>query len=164
MTSALDLSTLFGSPEALVAQHEERLAQLADLHKAVTEAVGEAATADGRVQARYTEAEGITELKLDPRVLRLPADDLADLITRTVNDAKRAAAAAVDEAGSRAQQAGLPDPDAVLDQVPGIQQFLAEVTADTGRMTEQLESLMEQLSARAGSSSSPTAAHQWSAR
>lgn len=164
MTSAFDLSTLFGSPEAFVAQHEERLARLADLHKEVAEAVGEAASDDGRVQVRFTEADGISELKLDPRALRLPADDLADLITRTVNDAKRAAAAAVAEAGSRAQQAGLPDPDAVLDQVPGIQQFLAEVTADTGRMTEQLESLMEQLTTRAGSTGSPKAADQWSAR
>ena len=155
MTSTFDLSTLFGSPEAFAAQHEERLARLADLHKEVAEAAGEAASADGRVQVRYTGAEGISELQLDPRALRLPADDLADLISRTVNDAKRAAAAAVTEASDRARQAGLPDPDAVLDQVPGIQQFLAEVTADTGRMAEQLESLMEQLSARAGSSRSP---------
>jgi DNA-binding protein YbaB len=164
MTGPFDLSTLFGSPEVLVAQHEDRLARLADLHREVAEAAGEAASADGRVHVRYTEADGIGELRLDPRALRLPAGDLADLITRTVNEAKRAAAAAVAEAADRAQAAGVPDPESVLEQVPGIQQFLAEVTSDTGRMTEHLESLMERLSARAASSGTPNATAQRSAR
>jgi DNA-binding protein YbaB len=164
VSSAFDLSTLFGSPEALVAQHADRLARLADLQREVAEATGEAASADGRVHVRYSETRGIGELKLDPRVLRLPADDLADLITRTVNEAKQASAAVVAEATNRAQLAGIPDPEAVLDQVPGIQQFLADVTTDTGRMTEHLESLVERMSARATPTGSANPRAQWSAR
>lgn len=147
--TAFDLSTLFGSPESLVAQHEDRLARLADLRREVAEAAGEAVSADGRVHVRFTEADGIVSLRLDPRALRLPADDLADMVTRTVNEAKRAAAVAVAEAAERARLGGVPHPESVLAHVPGIQQFLAEVTADTGRMTGQLESLMERMSARA---------------
>jgi DNA-binding protein YbaB len=147
MTSAFDLSTMFGSPEGFLAQHEARLAQLADLHREVAQATGHADSADGRIRVRFTEAEGITELVVDPRALRLPADDLAHLIARTVNAAKQSASAAAGEAADRAHLAGLPDPASVLEQVPGIQQLLAQVTDDTGRMTGHLESLMERMAA-----------------
>jgi DNA-binding protein YbaB len=163
MTGAFDLSILFGSPESLVAQHEDRLARLADLRREVAAAAGEAVSADGRVQVRYTEEDGIVGLTVDPRALRLPAEDLADLITGTVNEAKRAAAAAVLEASGRARRGGVPDPESVLAEVPRIEEMLAEVTADTGRMTDQLQALMDRLSAGAGPGRSPGPAAQWSA-
>jgi hypothetical protein len=72
------------------------------------------------------------------------------VIAGTVNEAKRAAAAATGKAVDRARLAGVPDPGSVLEQLPVVQQFLADFTADTGRMAEDLESLVERLSARTG--------------
>ena len=153
--TTFDLSTMFGSPETFLAEHESRLARLADLHREVAEAAADADSTDGRVHARYTEVAGITELTIDPRALRLPADDLARLIAQTVNEAKWAAADAAGEAAERARLGGVPDAATVLQQVPDIQRFLADVTADTGRMTAELESLVERLSARAGRTDPP---------
>jgi DNA-binding protein YbaB len=150
MSAAFDLSSLFASPEGLIRQHEHRMARIAEAQRAIADAVGEAASPDERVRVRFSETDGVRDLTLDPRVLRLPAEDLARKIAETVNAARTACANEIAELSAATSAAGVPDPKAVLNQVPDVQRFLADLTKDTSRMTEQLESLVGQLTARAG--------------
>src|SRR5262249_10297906 len=75
-------------PAALAALAEERIATAAGGQRRLAGRVGRAESPDGRVRAGVNTAQGLCELHLDPRALRLPAADLAATILR-VTDAAR---------------------------------------------------------------------------
>lgn len=152
MTSeSFELGDLLRSPEELMATQREQLAKAAQLQQRVGEITGTATSEDERITVSFNEATGVEELKLDPRVMRMPSEDLAAEIARLVNAARADAQAQIQVVLDETFGAdGRPDPEEIGEQVAELQQSLDEMMGDTMRMDGELSSVLEQMRRLAG--------------
>lgn len=112
--------------EKLLRASEEHAQKATDLSERMTELRGHAASEDGRVEAHYA-AAGLTELKLDPRAMRMGSELLAEEIVKTVQAAALDMQRQMQEA--MAEMFGeednpmklLSDPEAVKNKVESLQ-------------------------------------------
>ncbi|MET8138839.1 YbaB/EbfC family nucleoid-associated protein [Sphaerisporangium sp. NPDC005288] len=74
--------------DKLLTGAQRQLAQVEELQRRTAELVGRATDKDGHVTVEYT-GQGLQELELNPRAMRLPSADLAALIKTVVHDAGR---------------------------------------------------------------------------
>ncbi|GGL14915.1 hypothetical protein Sme01_16220 [Sphaerisporangium melleum] len=74
--------------DALLNGAQGQLAKVEELQRRVAELVGLATDKDGLVTVEYT-TEGLRELELNPRAMRLPSADLAALIKTVIHEAGR---------------------------------------------------------------------------
>ncbi|MEQ4207812.1 YbaB/EbfC family nucleoid-associated protein [Actinopolymorpha sp. B17G11] len=152
MTSeSFDLRDLLRSPEEIMATQREQLAKAEELQRRIGEVTGSATSEDERISVSFNEATGVEELKLDPRVMRMPSEDLAAEILRLVNaaraDAQGQIQVVLDETFGGD---GRPDPEEIGEQVAELQQSLDEMMGDTMRMDGELTSVLEQMRKLAG--------------
>jgi len=82
----------------LARQAEQRIAQAADVQRRVASMVGRAESPDGHVMAGYGSAQGLLELHLDPRAMRMPSADLAATILRVADAARQDLARQIQQA------------------------------------------------------------------
>lgn len=66
---------------------EDGRSRLQEMKERIAEVVGRGEAADGRISAEFRTEGGLTALDLDPRVLRLPSDELSREIRTAVNAA-----------------------------------------------------------------------------
>src|SRR6266496_3846223 len=72
--------------EHTMREPENRLGNIQSLRPVLAELTGRAEAADGQVVVEWT-AQGLSNLELNPRAMRLPSTDLADAIKTAVHDA-----------------------------------------------------------------------------
>jgi YbaB/EbfC DNA-binding family protein len=84
------LGALAGAAEhgPLLRQVRERAERTREIREKVRDLVGRAASDDGNVKAAYTDADGLSELTLEPKAMRLPSQDLAALIVTLSAEAR----------------------------------------------------------------------------
>jgi DNA-binding protein YbaB len=127
------------------------LAKAEQLQQRVGEITGTATSEDERITVSFNETTGVEELKLDPRVMRMPSEDLAAEIARLVNAARADAQAQIQVVLDETFGAdGRPDPEEIGEQVAELQQSLDEMMGDTMRMDGELSSVLEQMRRLAG--------------
>ena len=67
-------------PEILFREARSQFDQVAGMQRAMAELRGRAESQDGRVRAVYAQDQGLAEVELDPRAMRMSAADLGRLI------------------------------------------------------------------------------------
>jgi hypothetical protein len=145
-SSSFDLGDLLRSPEELYAAQREQLARAEELQRRIEEVTGSATSSDERITVSFSEAKGLHDLVLDPRVMRMPSADLAEEIVRLVNAART-------EAHSQIQQVmndtlgenGRPDPEQIGEQAAELQRSLDELMRDTMRMDGELTDVLDRM-------------------
>jgi hypothetical protein len=75
------------SPE-LIKQMRARTERTREIRDKVRDLVGRASSDDGYVRAAYTNADGLSELVLEPKAMRLPSQDLAAVIVELTAQAR----------------------------------------------------------------------------
>lgn len=150
MSGYFDLPDLFTDPEAFQRAQQERLAQANDLQRQVQETVGTAKSDDERIVVSYSEGKGIDELTLDPRVLRLPSEELAAEIKRLANAARDDARRQLGESF----QGTFGDPNELVEQLPEVERSVDEMMRDTHHMRDELMSILERMRKMTDSSES----------
>jgi DNA-binding protein YbaB len=73
--------------ERVLRDAEDQMEKARELKERMAEVVGRGEAADGRISAEFRQQGGLTALDLDPRVLRLSADELSLEIRTAVNAA-----------------------------------------------------------------------------
>jgi DNA-binding protein YbaB len=73
----------------LLRQSQERMQKLAAVQEQTAGLTGRAETPDGRIKVASTAGDPLAELQIDPRAMRMPAEDLAAAIRDTVRLARR---------------------------------------------------------------------------
>jgi DNA-binding protein YbaB len=81
-----ELSRQLDQAEQVMRDAEDRLGNFAELRPTLAGLTGRAEAADGHVVVEWT-ATGLSDLRLDPRAMRLPSQDLAAAITSAVRAA-----------------------------------------------------------------------------
>ncbi len=140
--SFIDLSK---GPEEIIRAHQERMARVQELQQATADIVGVAASEDERIKVNFSETEGVRNLALDPRVLRMPSEDLADEIMRLVNQARDDARRQIQQLVEDTAQDGLVDPQTVLEKMPEIEQSVDDLMRDSQAITHQLMDIVERM-------------------
>lgn len=144
MSGDFSFIDLTRSPEEITRAHQERLAKLQELHDGAA-AEGVAASDNERIKATFSETEGLRELVLDPRALRLPSDELASEIVRLVNQARDEAQHKVRALADESTGEGLADPNTVLEQLPDVERSVDGLMRDTQEITHQLMNLVARM-------------------
>ncbi|MCY1138005.1 YbaB/EbfC family nucleoid-associated protein [Actinoplanes sp. Pm04-4] len=140
MTRPIDSSGLGGTLADVVAALGQAQAASGD-QKAQEPPVGTGEAADGRIRVRATLPGRIESLELEPSVLRLGGDELAQQIEAAVN------AALADLQGRAVTAAGPADLGALTDQLKDIQ---ADAERQFAKLTTSLIEAQEQIARRAG--------------
>ena len=86
MSTYEQISRQIEQAEATMREAESRLGNFQSLRPALAELVGRAEAADGQVTVEWT-ANGLSQLEINPRAMRLPSTDLADAITTALREA-----------------------------------------------------------------------------
>lgn len=145
MSEEFGFIDLFRGPEEIVRAQQERMAKAQELQRATAEITGVAASEDERIKVTFSESDGLRNLVLDPRVLRLPSEDLAHEIIRIVNQARDDARKQLQQLVADSAQDGLPDPESVLEKMPEIERSVDELMRDSQAMTHQLMDIVERM-------------------
>lgn len=101
---------------------DTQFARMEELQKSMADLVGRAEDEDGLVKVEYS-SEGLSELELHPKAMRLSAGELAEKIKTVVHDATQDLQAQINKAmGEVFGEEDNPmkyinDPDAALDQI-----------------------------------------------
>lgn len=145
-----DLGRVFGVDFAKLAKAAERqAAEAAELQRRLAGLVGHAESADGRVSLTFSPAEGLPELRLDPRVLRLGSEGLAETIQAVVRKAvqdldQQKQQIAKEILGSDFDPAeATPDPAAMASALDGVAEAVESAGDDLTKMVEQLRRRLE---------------------
>ncbi|GII78340.1 hypothetical protein Sru01_33220 [Sphaerisporangium rufum] len=134
--------------EKLMENAQRQLARVEELQQRTGELIGRAEDKDGMVKVEYT-GQGLHELELNPRVMRMASTDLAELIKTVVQDAAadltNQTSALMDEMFGAEDNPMklLNDPEAALAQVKQAEaaydRTYDEVMADLDRIRRRLE-------------------------
>lgn len=89
----------------------------------------------------YSEGNGVEEIRFDPRVMRMPSEDLAAEVARLVNEARADARRQMQQLVSET----FGEPTAIVDQLPEFQRTVDEVLRDTHQMRDQLDVLLDRM-------------------
>lgn len=82
-----DLYRQIETAESQMRGAEGRLSNLRDAQASLADVVGRGEAAEGQVVVEYTSGEGLRAIDLNPRVMRLPAAELAEEIKSAVHAA-----------------------------------------------------------------------------
>jgi DNA-binding protein YbaB len=76
-------------PETMFRETRAQFDQVAGMQGAMAELRGRAESRDGRVRAVYAQDQGLAEVELDPRAMRMSAAELGQVIVEVSGEAKR---------------------------------------------------------------------------
>ncbi|WP_237742799.1 YbaB/EbfC family nucleoid-associated protein [Actinopolymorpha alba] len=131
--------------------HQERAAKAEELQRRIQETVGAATTDDDRLTVSYSEANGIEELTIDPRMLRMGSEELAAEIKRVTNLARDDVQEQINTIVTEAFADGAPDPRQVLEQLPDFEKTMDEILRDTQTMGTEVVDIVERMRRQAES-------------
>ena len=132
MTAYNEISQQIEQAEAMMREAEARLGNFQSIRPALVDLVGRGEAADGQVAAEWG-TDGLAELELNPRVMRMPSTDLADAIKEAIR-AARADLSEKTRAVLRDAGVGNEAPPSI-DEVRAQLGRLREQTVDTARQT-----------------------------
>ena len=108
MSTYEQISQQLDQAERTMRNAEQRLGDFQSLRPVLAGLTGRAEAADGQVVVEWT-AQGLSELELNPRAMRLPSSDLAEAIKAALRDAiadlREKTRAALSDAGIGASSA-----------------------------------------------------------
>jgi hypothetical protein len=146
-----DLGDELRSPEEIFAAQREQLERAEDLQRRIGAVTGSATSEDQRISASFSEANGVEELRLDPRAMRMASEDLAAEIKRVVNAALADAHGQIQGLLNDALGAdGQPNAEQIGEQAAQLQTSLDELMRDTMRVDGELSGILEQIRRLAG--------------
>ncbi|MEV0403933.1 YbaB/EbfC family nucleoid-associated protein [Actinoallomurus sp. NPDC050550] len=140
-----DVGKVFGLDIAgLADQAQDQASKAAELQRRISGLVGHAETADGRIRLSFSPDEGLSELRIDPRAMRLGSEELAETIRELTRQAMRDLAGRKQEAARELfgidfePEAAKPDPEAMRRALHGV----SAVVESTG---QEMLTLVERL-------------------
>ncbi|HEX5597424.1 MAG TPA: YbaB/EbfC family nucleoid-associated protein [Micromonosporaceae bacterium] len=145
MSEYLDLGALVTNPDQILREHQERLAKVEQMQEGILNAVGTAHSGDQRITVSYSEADGVRELRLDPRVMRMPSEELAAEITRLVNEARADVRRQVEQITAESFAEGALNPHDVMERIPEFQQTMDDIMRDTLKASDELNVLLDRM-------------------
>jgi DNA-binding protein YbaB len=145
-----DLGKALGVDVSQLAE-ETRLhaARAAELQARMRGMVGRAESKDGRVRLAFSHQDGLPELVIDPRAMRLGAEELATLIQDLVKEA----VGDLDRQRQEARQETYGpdfDPEAAKPDPEGLRNVLQGMTESVESAGQNLTALMDQMRSRFG--------------
>lgn len=153
-SGSFDLSDLLRSPEEIMATQREQMQKTQELERQLKEITGSATSEDERITVVYSEFNGLKELKLDPRVMRMPSDDLSAEIIRLVNEAKADGQSQIESLVQETfGEDGQPDPEQLTEQTAQLHMTMDELMRDTMQMEGDLTAIVERMRQMAGDDS-----------
>jgi DNA-binding protein YbaB len=125
----------------VAAQTRQRMEQARQLRERLAELVGRAESDDGAVRAKYTDADGLAGLVINPRLLRLGSAELAETIMRVARDARTDLEARKREAmrevyGSSFDPEGMVDAAAVRARLDEAAEVFRRASGDTAAVLD----------------------------
>lgn len=124
---------------------ENSMSKVNEMKDRIAATVGEGEAADGRIKAEFAGEGGLRALDLDPRVMRLPSQELSEQIMAAVNAAAKdfqekiaSISGELFGGGSEAEAGRLADPKVALANVEKLGNAFA------GKMQEVLRELTAQ--------------------
>jgi DNA-binding protein YbaB len=131
-------------PESVTRAQREQFSRLQELHEQVGQLTGTAESEDGRLSVAYSERGGVHNLRIDPRALRMPSEDLAAAIEQLVNDAR----ADFHRQTSEVVQKSVGDsvnPQALLDNLPQMEANLGEILNVAKQSSNDIAAMAQRL-------------------
>ncbi|GAA5011010.1 YbaB/EbfC family nucleoid-associated protein [Actinopolymorpha pittospori] len=151
VSGSFDLGDELRSPEEIFAAQREQLEKAEELQRRIGAVTGSATSDDQRISASFSEANGVEELRLDPRALRLASEDLAAEIKQVVNAALADAQGQIQDLLNDALGAdGQPSAQEIGEQAAELQSSLDELMRDSIRVDGELTGILEQIRKLAG--------------
>jgi hypothetical protein len=139
------LAELLRDPAKAMGFQQDALAGLEVIQSRLAEAKGTATSDDERIKVVWSEVSGVEQVSIDPRAMRAGSDELAAEVTRLLNQARDDARRQAEEAVRAAVAAGAPDPQQVIEQLPGLQQTMEEVVRDAQQAGEEIGAIAERI-------------------
>ncbi|HEY7050306.1 MAG TPA: hypothetical protein VH373_24035 [Jatrophihabitantaceae bacterium] len=132
MTAYNQVSQQIEQAEAMMREAEARLGNFQSIRPALADLVGRGEAADGQVAVEWN-TQGLAELELNPRVMRMPSVDLAEAIKEAIRSAR---ADLSEKTRAVMRDAGVGnEPAPSIDEVRAQLGRLREQTVDTARQT-----------------------------
>ncbi|GLZ08311.1 hypothetical protein Acsp03_57770 [Actinomadura sp. NBRC 104412] len=135
-------------PEILFREARSQFDQVAGMQRAMAELRGRAESQDGRVRAVYAQDQGLAEVQLDPRAMRMSAADLGRLIVEVSGAAKRDLERQMKELMDEtfAQQDITPDDlKDMFDEPSGLTETLGSMGRIFEGATKEVEGMLDQI-------------------
>ncbi|WP_395104619.1 YbaB/EbfC family nucleoid-associated protein [Actinomadura sp. SCN-SB] len=135
-------------PEILFRDARSQFDQVAGMQRAMAELRGRAESQDGRVRAVYAQDQGLAEVELDPRAMRMSAADLGRLIVEVSGAAKRDLERQMKELMDEtfAQQDITPDDlKDMFDEPSGLTETLGSMGRIFEGATKEVEGMLDQI-------------------
>ncbi|WP_067459575.1 YbaB/EbfC family nucleoid-associated protein [Actinomadura macra] len=133
----------------LMRQSQERMAKLALVREQMAGLQGRAESADGRVAITSTAEDPLAEIRIDPRALRMGAEDLAAALQETARRARQDLDAQVKKITSR-EYGDTTDPmDALKDQ-DALKKSLTEMQGMFEQVGQRSQAMIEELQRNLG--------------
>jgi DNA-binding protein YbaB len=130
--------------EAMLKASEGQAAKAEEFARRAAELVGRAESPDARIRVEWDDDKGVAGLEIDPRALRMPAGDLAEVILATAQAAKRDLRSQADEL-TRELFGPDGDPMSLLQDPAEVQAKIEEVRSVFDGSLRDATALMEDL-------------------
>lgn len=124
--------------EKLAKDADRFFAQVKEMQEAGTAVTARAESGDGRAAVEYSSSEGVRKLEIDPRAMRMSAQELAETILNLIRRAQRE----VESKGQAQLTAFLGDDNTLISQRDAIGKQLHN---STSALTENLKAATEML-------------------
>ncbi|MFI0350669.1 YbaB/EbfC family nucleoid-associated protein [Actinomadura sp. 9N407] len=134
--------------EKMLKASEQHLADTNRLQERTAELIGRAESADGRVTVEWN-GEGLHRIEIDPRAMRLGADQLSELIVETSREAKadlerRSGELMKEIFGEDGDpMSAVPDQEEMQSKMDELQDMFGDTMKDTTALLEQLRRTFE---------------------
>lgn len=130
--------------EPLLDAARERARRAAALQERMAGTQGVGRSDDGLLTVRWTALEGVVEIAIDPRAMRLGAQTLGERLVEVTAAAKRdfetqLRQAAAEAAGGTFDPAAMPDPQAMRARMDAATAALTDVSGDAAALVKKLQ-------------------------
>lgn len=133
-------------PEQIERAQREQMSRLQELQERIGTLVGRAESDDGRISVAYSEPRGVHDLRLDPRALRMPSEDLAATIERLVNEAREDLKRQTAEVAQETVGTSM-NPQNLLANLPEMEANLGEIMKAAKESSNQIAQMAQRLMA-----------------
>ncbi|GAA1807687.1 YbaB/EbfC family nucleoid-associated protein [Actinomadura chokoriensis] len=147
MAGMFDVEAMLGIDIAGAAQSAQRMAEKSvELQERLAGLTGEAETPDGRVRVVFSPEEGLPEVHIDPRAMRMGSEELAATISRlsreAVQDLQRRKQEIAGEVYGDDAAADVPKPEALKETLRGMDDIVQALSRDANAMLDQIRRQM----------------------
>jgi DNA-binding protein YbaB len=130
--------------EPLLDAARERARRAAALQERLGSTEGVGRSEDGLLMVRWTALEGVVEISIDPRAMRLGSQTLGEQLVQVTAAAKRdletqLRLAAAEATGGTFDPAAMPDPQAMRARMDAARSALTDVSGDAAALVKKLQ-------------------------